>query len=313
MEYKDYYKILGVDRKASQAEIKKAYRRMARKYHPDVSKAANAEERFKEVSEAYEVLGDEKKRESYDHLGANWKNGQNFNPPPGWDNGFDFSQFGQGATAGFSGGHSGAGFSDFFESLFGGMGGAGFGHAQNHAQDHSQGYTRQRAHKPESQTVTVSVDLEDIYSGGSTPVALPNGKRLNVKIPKGIEEGKKIRLSGKASNGGDLLLKIHIKKHPRYKRDGKNISVDLPIAPWEAALGATVEVETLSGKLKLKIPPGSQSGKKMRLKSRGLPGSARTAAGDQFVVLQIVTPPAKTEQDKQFYREMQKKFDWNPR
>ncbi len=308
MEYKDYYKILGVERDAPQDVIKKSYRKLARKYHPDVSKVANAEERFKEVNEAYEVLGDAEKRASYDQLGANWKNGQNFNPPPGWDSHFDFSQFGSGG--GFSsGGQSGAGFSDFFESMFGGgMGGAGFGQ-QTHHSTHRQ----QHARKPAAQTVTVSVDLEDIYSGGSTRVALPSGKHLNVKIPKGIEEGKKIRLSGKASNGGDLLLKIHIRKHPRYTVDGKNVSVNLPIAPWEAALGGTVEVETLSGKLKLKIPAGSQSGKKMRLKGRGLPGSTKTKTGDQFVILQIVVPPAKTEDDKKWYKKMQEKFDWNPR
>ncbi len=300
MEYKDYYKILGVERNAPQDAIKKSYRKLARKYHPDVSKVANAEERFKEVNETYEVLGDAEKRASYDQLGANWKNGQHFNPPPGWDNSFDFSQFGSGG--GFSGSaQSGAGFSDFFESMFGGgMGGAGF-------------RQQTQSRKPASQTVIVSVDLEDIYSGGSTRVTLPSGKHLNVKIPKGIEEGKKIRLSGKASNGGDLLLQIHIRKHPRYTVDGKNVSVNLPIAPWEAALGGTVEVETLSGKLKLKIPAGSQSGKKMRLKGRGLPGSATTKAGDQFVILQIVVPPAKTEDDKKLYKEMQEKFDWNPR
>ncbi|KAG1707700.1 Curved DNA-binding protein [Nymphon striatum] len=301
MEYKDYYKILGIERDTPQDELKKAYRKLARKYHPDVSKESNAEERFKEVNEAYEVLGDAEKRASYDQLGANWKNGQNFNPPPDWEGGFDFNQFG-------GGGHSagGAGFSDFFESMFGGgMGGAGFQQGQPH---------QQRTRKPPSQTASVSVDLEDVYSGGSTRVVLSGGKTLNVKIPKGIEEGKKIRLSGKASNGGDLLLQIHIRKHPRYILDGSNVSVNLPIAPWEAALGASIEVETLSGKLKLKIPAGSQSGKKMRLKGRGLPTSANsTTKGDQLVVLQMVTPPANTGEEKEYYEEMQKKFDWNPR
>jgi len=302
MEYKDYYKILGVERDVSQIDLKKSYRKLARKYHPDVSKVADAEERFKEVNEAYEVLGDAEKRSQYDTLGSNYQNGQNFNPPPGWDGGFDFSQFGEGG--GQPGG--GAGFSDFFESMFGGAaGGAGF-------QQQQQGY--RQARKPSSQTASVSVDLEDVYSGGSTRVVLAGGKQLNVKIPKGIEEGKKIRLSGKASNGGDLLLKINIKKHPRYKVDGRNISVDLPIAPWEAALGASIEVETLSGKLKLKIPVGSISGKKMRLKGRGLPSAAGSSVvGDQLVVIQIVTPPADSDEDKAFYNEMEKKFDWSPR
>lgn len=301
MEYKDYYKVLGVERETPQDELKKAYRKLARKYHPDVSKESNAEERFKEVNEAYEVVGDAEKRASYDQLGANWKNGQSFNPPPGWDGGFDSSQFGGGARS-----SGGAGFSDFFESMFGGsVGGAGFQQGQPH---------QQRTRKPPSQTAAVTVDLEDVYAGGSTRVVLAGGKTLDVKIPKGIEEGKKIRLGGKASNGGDLLLQIHIRKHPRYTVDGRNVSVNLPIAPWEAALGSSVEVETLSGKLKLKIPAGSQSGKKMRLKGRGLPVSANSASnGDQLVVLQIAVPPANTDEDKQFYEEMQKKFDWNPR
>jgi len=306
MEYKDYYKILGVERDTSQTDLKKAYRKLARKYHPDVSKESDAEERFKEVNEAYEVLGDAEKRSQYDTLGSNYQNGQNFNPPPGWDGGFDFSQFGAGGGQGQPAG--GAGFSDFFESMFGGgMGGAGF------QQGGHQGY-QQAPPKPPSQTASVSIDLEDVYFGGSTRVVLAGGKQLNVKIPKGIEEGKKIRLSGKSSNGGDLLLKINIKKHPRYKVEGRNISVDLPIAPWEAALGTSIEVETLSGKLKLKIPAGSVSGQKMRLKGRGLPSAAGSnVAGDQFVVMQIVTPPAVSDEDKAFYEEMQKKFDWNPR
>ncbi len=302
MEYKDYYKVLGVERDTNQTDLKKAYRKLARKYHPDVSKVADAEERFKEVNEAYEVLGDAEKRSQYDTLGSNYQNGQNFNPPPGWDGGFDFNQFGGGGQS-----SGGAGFSDFFETMFGeSVGGAGFQHQQ-------QGY-RQAPRKPPSQTASVSVDLEDVFSGGSTRVVLAGGKQLDVKIPKGIEEGKKIRLTGKASNGGDLLLKIHIKKHPRYKLDGRNISVDLPIAPWEAALGASIEVETLSGKLKLKIPADSRSGKKMRLKGRGLPSATGSSVvGDQLVVIQIVTPPADSDEDKAFYNEMQKKFDWNPR
>ncbi len=294
MDYKDYYKILEIDRSSSQAEIKKAYRKLARKYHPDVSKVANAEERFKEVNEAYEVLGDEKKREQYDTLGANWKNGQNFNPPPGWDGGFDFSQFTQGG--GSSSGS--AGFSDFFDSLFGGGGfqqGSGF---------------HQQQRKPPAETMVLNVDLEDIFSGGKKKIRLPNGSTIEIKIPIGFEEGKKIRLTGKAANGADIHLKIKINKHPKYRLKGKDIYLDLPIAPWEAALGADITIDTLAGQLKLKIPENTSTGKKMRLKNRGLPGKV---PGNQYVVLQIVTPPANTEEDKVFYREMKKKFDWNPR
>lgn len=297
MEYKDYYKVLGVDRDIDQADLKKTYRKLARKYHPDVSKEANAEERFKDVNEAYEVLGDAEKRASYDELGANWQNGQSFNPPPGWDGGFDYNQFGGGQAGG-------AGFSDFFESMFGG--GAGFQQGQQ------GGFNQQQHRKPPAEVVIFPVDLEDIFAGNNKRVRLPNGKTIEVKIPKGIEEGKKIRLSGKASNGGDLHLKIKINKHPVYRLEGKDIFLDLPISPWEAALGESITIETLAGKLKLKVPADSKSGKKMRLKGRGIPKKGELA-GDQYVVLQIVTPPADTDDKKDFYVDMQKKFDWNPR
>ncbi len=296
MEYKDYYKVLGVDRDISQAELKKSYRKLARKYHPDVSKESNAEERFKEVNEAYEVLGNEENRTQYDNLGANWKNGQNFNPPPGHGGGFDFNQFGQGGRAA-----GGEGFSDFFESMFGG------GFAQAGGQH--QGFN-QRQEKPPAEIMHSYVDLEEVYAGSTKRITLPDGSNIEVKIPKGIEDGKKIRLSGKGSTGGDIHLQIKHRKHPVFKLDGKNVSIDLPIAPWEAALGTTVTIRTLGGQLKLKIPENSASGKKMRLKGRGLPG---TVNGDQLVVLQIVTPPIKTDDDRAFYEDMQKKFDWVPR
>jgi len=300
MDYKDYYKILDIERSATQAEIKKAYRKLARKYHPDVSKVANAEERFKEVNEAYEVLSDEDKRKQYDTLGANWKNGQNFDPPPGWSGGFDFNQFTQGAHSAAGGTGGGAGFSDFFESLFGGAGGFQQG-----------GYSQQQQYrKPPAETMILNVDLEDIFSGGKKKVRLPNGSTVEVKIPKGFEEGKKIRLAGKAANGADLHLKIKINNHSKYRLEGKDIYLDLPIAPWEAALGATITIDTLAGQLKLKIPENSASGKKMRIKGRGLPG---TVNGNQYVILQIVTPPAETEEEKNFYEEMSRKFDWTAR
>ena len=296
MEYKDYYKILGVDRDISQAELKKSYRKLARKYHPDVSKENNAEERFKEVNEAYEVLGDEENRSQYDNLGPNWKNGQNFNPPPGWDGGFDTNQFGQGGR-----GAAGEGFSDFFESMFGG----GFGQAGGQHQGFNQ-----RQEKPAAEIMHSYVDLEEVYAGSNKRITLPNGSNIEVKIPKGIDDGKKIRLSGKGSTGGDIHLQIKHRKHPVFKLDGKNVSIDLPIAPWEAALGTTATIQTLGGQLKLKVPENSASGKKMRLKGRGLPGAE---TGDQFVVLQIVIPPIKTDADRAFYEDMKKKFDWEPR
>lgn len=294
MEYKDYYKLLGVERDTSQADLKKAYRKLARKYHPDVSKEADAEARFKEVNEAYEVLGDEKKREQYDTLGANWKNGQDFNPPPGWDGGFDFSQFTHGGQEGGANG----GFSDFFESMFGG--GAGF---------QQGGYTQQQR-RPPAETMVLNVNLEDVFEGRKKIIRLPTGKNIEIKIPKGIEDGKKIRLAGKAANGADLHLKILISKHDKFRREGKDVYLELPIAPWEAALGTSFAVDTLAGRIKLKIPAGSISGKKMRLKGRGIPG---TPMGDQYVVLQIVTPPANSEEERVFYEDMEKKFDWSPR
>ncbi len=298
MQYKDYYKILGVERDIAPADLKKSYRKLARKYHPDVSKEINAEERFKEINEAYEVLGDESKRAQYDNLGTDWQSGQSFNPPPGWEGGFDFNQFSSG------GGRSSGGFSDFFESMFGG----GFQQGGHHQGGHQQRY-QQRA-KPSNELMKIYIDLEDVYAGNNKRIRLPNGSSVEVKIPKGIEEGKKIRLSGKASTGGDLHLQIELRKHSLFKREGKDIFLDLPIAPWEAALGTSANIKTLSGELKLKIPAGSTSGKKMRIKGRGLPGKT---GGDQFVVIQIVTPPAETIEDKKFYEEMEKKFDWKPR
>ncbi len=302
MQYKDYYKILGVERDIDHADLKKSYRKLARKYHPDVSKEVNAEERFKEINEAYEVLGDETKRAQYDNLGADWQNGQSFNPPPGWEGGFDFNQF----TGG--GGRSSGGFSDFFESMFGG----GFQQGTHQQGTHQQRY--QQRHKPANELMKLYVDLEDVYSGKNKRVRLPNGSSVEVKIPKGIEEGKKIRLSGKASTGGDLHLQIELNRHPVFKREGKDIYLDLRIAPWEAALGTSANIKTLSGELKLKIPAGSTSGKKMRIKGRGLPGkTGANQSGDQFVVIQIATPPVETDTDKEFYLEMEKKFDWRPR
>ena len=286
MEYKDYYEILGVDKNISQEELKKSYRKLARKYHPDVSKENYAEERFKEINEAYEVLGNEEARAQYDNLGPNWKNDQGFNHSSG---GFDFNQFGQGA--------GGEGFSDFFESMFGG----GFDGRQ-------QGYGQSQ--KPPAEIMHSYVELEEIYAGGNKRITLPSGSSIEVKIPKGIEDGKKIRLSGKGSNGSDIHLQIKIRKHPVFRLEEKDVYLDLKIAPWEAALGTTATIRTLGGKLKLKIPKNSMSGSKMRLKGRGLPGKVQ---GDQFVVLQIVTPPVNSDKDKVFYEEMQKKFDWEPR
>jgi curved DNA-binding protein len=291
MEYKDYYKVLGVSRDVSQDELKKAYRKLARKYHPDVSKEANAETKFKEVGEAYEVLKDSEKRAQYDQFGSNYQHGQSFNPPPGWDH--------QGG-AGMGGGN----FSSFFESMFsgGGMGG--------NDQFFAQG---------EDVSAKITISLEDAFNGAKKSIRRPGGANqtgtINVKIPAGITSGKKIRLAGQGKAGaggeaGDLFLEINIANHAHYQVEDKDIIINLPISPWEAALGAKVTVPTLAGKINLTIPTNAKSGQKMRLKGRGLPGKQ---AGDQIVVLQIMTPPADTPEAKQLYQQMAEELNFNPR
>lgn len=309
MEYKDYYKILGVERDAKEAEIKAAYRRLARKYHPDVSKETNAEDKFKELGEAYEVLKDTEKREAYDQLGANWKSGQNFNPPPGWEGGFASS-----GTAGYA---SAEGFSDFFESMFGG--GAGFNQAGGFHQGgfHQSGFQSKGA----DQHAKISISLEDAFHGTKKNIRLGDGQRgsgrnLDIKIPAGITSGKRIRLAGQGSPGvgggasGDLYLEVTITPHHLFKLDGNNILLDLPITPWEAVLGAQIQVPTLGGRVEAKIPAGSQSGKKLRFKNRGLKGNPM---GAQIVTLQIVMPESKGDEDIGYYEDMAKRFDFNPR
>lgn len=315
MEYKDYYKILGVARNATQDEIKRAYRKLARKYHPDVSKEADAEAKFKEVGEAYEVLKDPEKRAAYDQLGADWKAGQEFRPPPGWDAGFEFS------GGGFTGGDASA-FSDFFETLFGrGYGGMHGGHAGGRS-----GFRAQA--RGEDHHAKVMIDLEDAYSGATRSITLrvpevdaqgrvhTRERTLNVRIPKGIKEGQHIRLAGQGAPGmggapaGDLYLEVTFRPHPLYRVEGRDVYLDLPIAPWEAALGATVKVPTPAGVVDMKIPPGSASGRKLRLKGRGIPAAP---PGDFYVVLQVVVPPADTERAKSLYREMERELAFNPR
>ena len=326
MEYKDYYKILGVERDAKEAEIKTAYRRLARKYHPDVSKEKNAEEKFKEVSEAYEVLKDPEKRQAYNQLGANWKAGQNFTTPPGWEDIFSHAGFSGHASssAGFGGTEfSGSGFSDFFESLFGGGftqgGSSGFG-----AHDFHQAHTSHagQAAQGADQHATISITLEEAYHGAKKTIRLGNGitRKLGVKIPKGITTGQRIRLSGQGSESvyggrrGDLYLEVQVSPHSQYKLEEKNILLDFPISPWEAALGAKVEVPTLGGRVEMNIPAGSQSGKKLRLKNRGLPNkNKRSVAGDQIVSLHIVLPPMSDDKKQQYYQDMAKRFPFDPR
>lgn len=312
MEYKDYYEIMGVKKDATQDEIKRSYRKLARKFHPDVSKEAGAEAKFKEVGEAYEVLKDPEKRAAYDQLGSQWKAGQDFHPPPGWDAGFEFSDRGDG-------GPDLGGFSDFFESLY------GQGFHRSGQRTGTRGGFRMRG---EDHHARVMVDLEDSYAGASRSITLQvseldsNGRvvtrprTLKVRIPRGIRRGQQIRLAGQGGAGqgggeaGDLYLEVDFRLRGNCHVEGADVYLDLPLAPWEAALGATVKVPTPAGAIDLKIPPGSQPGKKLRLKGRGIPASP---AGDLYVVLQLVLPRAETEQQRKIYEEMKKQFSFNPR
>ena len=333
MEYKDYYQIMGVKRDATQDEIKRAYRKLARKYHPDVSKETDAEQRFKEVGEANEVLKDPEKRAAYDQLGANWKAGQDFNAPPDWDAGFEFS------GGGFTGGYGTAGrqhpqfddvdasaYSDFFESLF------GQGFQQPGAS--SQGYQTQGGfHATGSDHhAKILIDLEDAMNGATRSISLhvpgvdasshltTKQRVLKINIPKGIKQGQHIRLSGQGNPGlgqgkaGDLYLEIEFNPHSIYRVEGRDVYLDLPVTPWEAALGAKVKAPTPAGAVDLKIKPGSSSGSKMRLKGRGIPASASSnIAGDLYVILQVALPAANTDSEKAAYKKMQQSFSFNPR
>ena len=295
MEFKDYYGILGVEPSAGDGEIKTAYRRLARKYHPDVSKEAGAEEKFKAVNEAYEALRDPAKRKAYDQLRAGgYRPGDQVRPPPGgFHRGpggqadFDFDEI-------FAGGGAGGGFSDFFESMFG-RGGAGG-----------------RGPQPSGDTrAKLAVPLESVYGGGSVRIAV-NGRTLDVRVPKGVKPGQAIRLSRQGNGGGDLLLEIEYAAHPQFEVDGRNVIHVLPVAPWEAALGATISVPTLGGPVELKIPADSESGRKLRLRGRGLPGAGNATAGDQIVELEILAPRAHDEAQREAYARMRDAFgsDW---
>ncbi len=314
MKYQDYYQILGVARDASAEDIKKAYRRLARKYHPDVSKESRAEERFKEVAEAYEVLRDAEKRAAYDQLGGNWQAGQEFRPPPGWQGGPSGPRRSRHPADGFSG----SDFSDFFESIFGhSQGRSGFTSGRSRTQNAGQ-----------SQTIPLEISLEEAYHGGSRALQLQmpeqnaNGqvvtrtRTLNVKIPAGVANGQKIRLAGQGSAGsgggpnGDLYLEMKIQPHPQYALQDRDITMELPLTPWEAALGGKVAVPTLGGSVTLNIPANARNGQKLRLRGRGLPGQP---PGDQMVVLRIVNPPVETEAARALFQRMAQELPFDPR
>lgn len=306
MEYKDYYKVLGVSRSASADEVKRAYRKLARQYHPDKNKAKNAEDKFKDINEANEVLSDAGKRKAYDELGANWKSGQRFTPPPGW-NGFGGGRPGAGFSRGFEGGQSGGDFSDFFSTLFGdrvdGFEQGGFQPGGFHNANFQQ-------RRVPDQRARLEIHLEDSFHGAERALLLDGGKRLQVKIPKGVTPGQTIRLAKQAPGGGDLLLEIGFVPHPKFTVDGRDVTSSVSITPWEAALGGKIPVPTLGGEVQLSVPAGTQSGSKLRLRGRGLPGKT---SGDHFVNLQIMTPPVNSTADRAIYEDMAKHFHYDPR
>ncbi|UCG12577.1 MAG: DnaJ domain-containing protein [Deltaproteobacteria bacterium] len=317
VKFQDYYEILGVGRDASEGEIKKAYRKLARKYHPDVNKDKEAEEKFKQVNEAHEVLKDPEKRKLYDQLGPDWQSGQEFKPPPGWEDvHFDF-QTGPGAEAFDFGG----GFSDFFETLFGGHMAGGGGARARQASWVMRG---------QDQEAEIEVSLEDAYHGANRTITLqgheidpqgqvrPTVQNIQVKIPPGVTDGTRIRLSGKGGEGmgggppGDLYLRVKIEPHPRYRVEGHDLVVEVPVTPWEAALGATVEVPVMDGTVNLKIPAGSQSGQKLRLRGKGLPKKG-SQKGDLFARLKVAVPKNLNKREEELFSEMAKVSTFNPR
>ena len=307
MEFRDYYQTLGVARDAPADEVKKAYRKLARKYHPDVSKEPEAGKRMQEVNEAYEVLADPEKRAAYDQLGRGYRPGQDFRPPPGWDAGMEFSGHE------FSGAEA-AQFSDFFSEIFGRMGGRAARSASGaHGNDHH---------------ARILLELEDAFTGAERQLSLRvprldgegrvilEARTLNVKIPQGIREGQIIRLAGQGAAGmgggkpGDLLLEVGFKPHARLRPDGRDLRLSLPVAPWEAALGAVVPVDLPGATLNVRIPAGAQTGRLLRVRGKGIPC---TPPGDLYIDIRIVVPPASTPEAKELYATMAREMAFDPR
>ena len=307
MEFRDYYQVLGVARDAAAAEIKKAYRRLARKYHPDVSKEKDAEARMKAVNEAYAVLSDPEKRAAYDRLGSGHRAGEDFRPPPGWDTGFEFTERGYSPE-------EAAGFSDFFSEIFGRMGrGAGGGFSRAHAGEHH---------------ARILLDIGDSFTGPVRQISLQTPslddkghltlqtRTLNVKIPKGIRAGQIIRLAGQGAairgerNPGDLLLEVAFRPHPRLHADGRDLHLTVPVAPWEAALGAVVPVDLPGGTLNVRIPAGAEPGRQLRVRGKGLPSDP---PGDLYFDVRIVAPPAATPKAKELYEALRQESNFDAR
>ena len=310
MDFKDYYQVLGVDKSADADAVKKAFRKLARKFHPDVSKEADASARMSEVNEAYAVLSDPEKRAAYDHLAAGRRAGQDFQPPPDWGSGFEFT--GRGGAGGGPGAAGGEDFSDFFESLF--------------------GRARARAARGGDHHARIAIDLADAYAGAARTLSLRGARlddagrvvteerRVEVRIPKGVKEGQLIRLAGQGTPGhaggaaGDLYLEVHFNDDARYRVVERDVHETVPVAPWEAALGASIEVPTPAGRVEVRVPAGSQTGRKLRLKGRGIPAASATgSAGDLYLELQVVLPPATGERARELYETMAREMKFDPR
>ena len=321
VNYQDYYDIIGVPRDASQKDIKKAYRNLARKYHPDVSQEAETDEKFRQVTEAYEVLKDPDKRKKYDTLGANWQTGKGFTPPPGWeDMHFDFRS-GSGGSSGFDTGTVG-GYSDFFESLFGG----GLG------REHQAGGATRQPHsfRGQDHDAELTVSLEDVYHGATRKVSLetiehgPDGRlhrntrTYQVKVPPGVTDGNRIRLAGQGGPGigggsqGDLFIRLHIAPHPDFTVDGLDLVTTVPITPWEAVLGGKVEVNTLDDMVRMTVPEGARSGQRLRLRDKGL-RRTESERGDLYVEIHTETPESPTDEERRLFEELAEVSTFNPR
>jgi curved DNA-binding protein len=342
VQFKDYYEVLGVSRTASDDEIKKAFRKLARQYHPDVAKnKKQAEEKFKEVNEAYEVLGDAAKRKKYDELGANWKQGAEFRPPPGWEN-FQGSPFGGGRGSGRGENYEfrfgGTGFSDFFEQIFGSAGRRGRGPAPAEEDYTERGrdvegdimVTLTEAVRGSVRSVSLQRHVPCEHCGGTGMRArhvcnvcggsgqVSKTETHQVRIPPGVSEGQRLRIAGRGEAGvgggtaGDLFLRVRLAKHPDFEVDGQNLISEVAVAPWEAVLGTQISVPTLDGHVNIKVPPGTQNGQRLRLRGQGLPvkGGGR---GDLFVKVVIEVPARVTDSQRALWEQLRRESDYNPR
>jgi curved DNA-binding protein len=303
MKYKDYYKILGVERTAGEDDIKKAYRKLARKYHPDVSKETNAKEKFQEVSEAYETLRDKEKRAAYDSLGSGFRQGQDFRPPPDW-----FDRFGGGRGEDLGG----VDLSELFESL------GAFGRATGFGRGRGGRHGPTMAFPGEDYEVPVRLTLEEAFRGTERTVQLDGGRTFTARIPPGATDGQRLRLRGKGGPGangappGDLYLQIHLEPHPLFRVSGHDLDLEVPLAPWEAALGAQIEIPTMTGRVTMKVPAGSKAGQRLRLAGKGLPKPGG-GAGDLYAVLGIEVPSPLTEREKELFEALRRESKFNPR